>query len=254
MRTVKSVLARAASLKEKSWNSSDEEFLLLTALKAATLPRLVEADETPFLGLLADAFPDSSVASAQSLQLKKAIEAEMRKRDMLVTEGMVAKAMQLHETQNARTGVMLVGAPGTGKTSCISVLAAAATEAQESERQRLSTGKGCAPTRIVRISPKALDLAALFGEANEATNEWADGLIGLEVRRAAQEPGRKWLVFDGPVDASWAENLNSALDDNQVLCLASGERTKISPALTFMFETDVSRRRLWSEGEEREER
>ncbi|KFG50928.1 ATPase family associated with various cellular activities (AAA) domain-containing protein, partial [Toxoplasma gondii p89] len=238
MRTVKSVLARAASLKEKSWNSSDEEFLLLTALKAATLPRLVEADETPFLGLLADAFPDSSVGSAQSLQLKKAIEAEMRKRDMLVTEGMVAKAMQLHETQNARTGVMLVGAPGTGKTSCISVLAAAATEAQESERQRLSTGKGCAPTRIVRISPKALDLAALFGEANEATNEWADGLIGLEVRRAAQEPGRKWLVFDGPVDASWAENLNSALDDNQVLCLASGERTKISPALTFMFETD----------------
>ncbi|KEP63814.1 UNVERIFIED_CONTAM: ATPase family associated with various cellular activities (AAA) domain-containing protein [Hammondia hammondi] len=234
MRAMKSVLARAASLKEKSWNSSDEEFLLLTALKAATLPRLVEADETSFLGLLADAFPESSVGSAQSLLLKKAIEAEMRRRNMLVTEGMVAKALQLHETQNARTGVMLVGAPGTGKTSCISVLAAAATEV----RQRLYTGQDCAPTRIVRISPKALDLAALFGEANEATNEWTDGLVGLVIRRAAQESGRKWLVFDGAVDASWAENLNSALDDNHVLCLASGERTKIPPTLTFMFETD----------------
>lgn len=64
------------------------------------------------------------------------------------------------------------------------------------------------------LNPKCISMQELYGEFNTDTLEWKDGLMGTIFRSQVADItlDEKWTICDGPVDALWIENLNTALD------------------------------------------
>ena len=137
-----------------------------------------------------------------------------------------------------RHGIMLVGQTGVGKTNCGQILSKALGQLYKDG----SKDPWHKSVHIDALNPKSVTMGELFGETNLMTNEWTEGLVSSLVKNAVaalegDKPDQKrWINFDGPVDALWIENMNTVLDDNKMLCLANGQRIKMPETCTMMFE------------------
>jgi len=59
-----------------------------------------------------------------------------------------------------------------------------------------------------------------------------------KLRSLSEEPDTnpKWIILDGDLDANWIESMNSVMDDNKILTLASNERIVLKPHMRLIFE------------------
>ena len=105
--------------------------------------------------------------------------------------------------------------------------------------EQLSRGRLNLTTRCYTINPKERSVIELYGVLDPATRDWTDGLLSnifREINKPTDKNERKYLVYDGDVDALWIENMNSVMDDNRLLTLANGERIRLQKHCAMLFE------------------
>ncbi|KAF4532840.1 hypothetical protein B566_EDAN014797 [Ephemera danica] len=241
LRAVKCVLNACHKLKLQSGttNKCDDSFdaeakIILRAIVDVHASKFTAKDAELFQGILSDCFPDLKPLAADRADLEAAVKREIEAKGLQCSPWYFKKVMQLYEILHVQHGVMLVGSPLGGKTSAYQVLATALTEVANNTESKLKEHKVVCKV----INPKAITSGQLYGCFDPATYEWSDGILANTFREYASSstPDRKWIVFDGPVDSSWVDNMNTTLDDNKKLCLMSGEIIKMSPCMTLVFE------------------
>eukprot|EP00002_Diphylleia_rotans_P021405 TRINITY_DN4165_c0_g1_i7.p1 TRINITY_DN4165_c0_g1~~TRINITY_DN4165_c0_g1_i7.p1 ORF type:complete len:4191 (+),score=803.60 TRINITY_DN4165_c0_g1_i7:51-12623(+) len=241
LRSLKSILVMGSAHRLMNPTCSEEDAILY-AVKASNIPRLLAEDKAVFFALVQSVFPSNHATTEgqerESLRAfaKHALEVNGKTPSSAIIESVLF----LLDLMKSRTGVVVLGPTGAGKSMCIDALAKMIS--------LLSDGNSHAvdPFTSVKISgtifPKGMRLAELFGVADEKSGEWIDGLIGYTTRQAIRDTSGphvwKWIVFDGPIEPVWVENLNSVLDDNKTLCLANGERMRLGNDVRMVFETE----------------
>jgi len=236
MRAVKTVITAAGNLK-RAEPDADEAVLLYRALLDVNLPKFLAHDLPLFNGIMSDLFPGILRPEIDYGDLLRAVTLCAEKHNLQPAPIFLTKCIQLYETVVVRHGLMVVGPTGGGKSCIIKVLADALTLMAEH-------GKKTFP-KIERVksyimNPKSITMGQLYGEFDANTHEWQDGILAGMVRMCADSPtpDLKWIIFDGPVDAIWIENMNTVLDDNKKLCLVSGEIIKLSASMEIIFEVE----------------
>ena len=234
MRAVKSVLNMAGALKRRDPDLS-EEVVLIRAMRDSNVPKFLKDDLVLFYAIVQDLFPGVEVPFVDYGELAESIQENIKAKKLLPESSFVEKVIQLFETFQVRFGVMIVGPATAGKTACYQVLASSMTHLRH---VKASKNQSYQEVEMKILNPKAINMGELYGEYNEVTQDWKDGLASSIMRTYSEREDamRKWVVFDGPVDALWIENMNTVLDDNMMLCLANGQRIKLKNEMRMLFE------------------
>lgn len=233
MRAVKSVLVMAGALKRAEPKLS-EDIVLIRAMRDSNVPKFLSHDLPLFNAIISDLFPDVEIPNTENAELINQIKEEIEKQNLPIVDTFVEKVVQYHETLRVRFGVMLVGPSMAGKSTVYKTL----KDAYTSLRKKDSPNQDFQAVEAEILNPKAISMGELYGDFDNFTLEWTDGLAAKMMREYASKetPEKKWVMFDGPVDALWIENMNTVLDDNMTLCLSNGERVKLKWQMKMLFE------------------
>lgn len=208
MRAVKSVLLASGALRKMHPNL-EEAKIVLRAIIDVNLPKFLQQDVPLFEGIYSDLFPGVELPQPSRDDVMRWLLIKLEERNLQATPWYLEKVMQVYEMLLVRHGLMIVGAAMGGKTTAYQTLAEVLKCVSKDDT---ATAKEY-PVSYRIINPKAISMGQLYGSFDPVSHEWSDGVLAKTFREqvycATEERG--WIMFDGPVDAVWIENLNTVL-------------------------------------------
>lgn len=231
MRAVRSVI-NAAGLLKSADPDMDESQLLLRALRDVNVPKFLKEDLPLFENIISDLFPTTKRPEIEYGNLLTKLKEAHEFYNYQSEEIFITKNIQLYDTIQVRHGLMIVGPTGGAKTATYRALSKAYNLLKDEEN--------FSKVHCHVLNPKSITMGQLYGMMDPQTSEWMDGVLAKIIQECAkdQSPDRHWVMFDGPVDALWIENMNTVLDDNKKLCLNSGQIITLTDRMTMMFEVE----------------
>ncbi|XP_038617598.1 cytoplasmic dynein 2 heavy chain 1 [Tachyglossus aculeatus] len=231
LRALKTVLRGSGSLlrqlkKNGVKEKVNESHIVIQALRLNTMSKFTFADCARFDALIKDVFPGVDFKDVEYDELSAALKQVFEEANFEIIPTQIKKALELYEQLRQRTGVVIVGPSGTGKSTLWRMLRAALCKVGKTVKQ-------------YTMNPKAMPRHQLLGYIDMDTREWSDGVLTNSARQVVREPQdvSSWIICDGDIDPEWIESLNSVLDDNRLLTMPSGERIQFGPNVNFVFET-----------------
>ena len=230
MRSLNAILV-AAGKEKKKHPDLEEGPIAKRALIDVNLPKFTSNDTPLFESLVEDLFPGTKPLESDMTLLDKEVRAVAESFNLQSTDNFVKKCIQLHETMNVRHALMIVGKAGMGKSKVIVTLKNAITN--------LPKEAGFNKVETITLNPKSILQKQLYGYF-DSTQEWKKGLLQVKMTDLCEKDKAvfKWLIFDGPVDTLWIENMNSLLDDNKKLCLEDSSSIYLADNMNIVFEVD----------------
>ena len=228
LRAIKSVLVVAGGFL-RAEPDQPEAGLLMRALRDFNLPKIVEDDMVVFMGLLKDLFPDvfEKMPRKRDMEFEGLVEKIAVEGNLQPEEYFIQNVVDCQDLLDIRHCIFIIGSSGNNKSESWKTLA------------KVWTKGGVRGKTLFRdINPKAITPHELYGFINMSTREWKDGILSCSMRDFANMPDTnpKWLVLDGDLDTNWIESMNSVMDDNRLLTLASNERIRLLPHMRMIFE------------------
>ncbi|DBB00312.1 TPA: Dynein beta chain, flagellar outer arm [Trebouxia sp. C0004] len=226
LRAIKTTLYVAGGMKRSAPDLSEDK-VLLRALRDFNLGKLTADDTGIFMGLLNDLFPKTVelVPRAIDREFEPKIKEAALELGYQADETFCLKISQLREIFVVRWSVFLLGPAGCGKSAIWKTL----MRAQQNFGEK---------TFFKPINPKAVTRNELYGYLHPSTREWKEGLMSVTYRDMSNNKTNKhqWIVLDGDIDAEWIESMNTVMDDNKMLTLASNERIPLTASMRLLLE------------------
>ena len=207
----------------------DEEQVLFMVIRDFSLARLASDDVRVFMNSLTGIFSNVDVnASLQHhAEFKEMMAKACAQQEMQPSEGFLLKTLQLRDVLSVRSAAYVLGPASCGKTAMWQTLCKAQNLAGER-------------STFTCLNPKAISRNELFGHLQAESGQWKDGILTHAFRNFADHKGAadcQMLILDGDIDPEWIESMNTVLDENKTLTLASGERIALTPSMRLVFES-----------------